>query len=146
MTSILSQIAKHKLAWTLLSTATFLTGCTGDSDGPKTVNASGVVTLDGVPVEKAQVVFIDDAAKMPAYSPTDKDGKFSLKISEEKKGAVPGSYRVTVSKTIMDQGNGGDVNIKFGLPKKYANMMESGLTFTIPDKGTSDIKLELKSK
>lgn len=122
-------------------------GCNGgSSDGPRTVKASGVVTLDGVPVEKAQVVFIDDSNKYPAYSPTDAQGKFDLRLSETKMGAVPGPYKVQVSKTLLESGDGSEVSLKYGLPKKYSNFMQSGLTFTVPDAGTSDIKLELKSK
>ena len=135
------------LASLLLVALPTLIGCDGGSSGgPKTVNASGVVTLDGAPVEKAQVVFIDDANQYPAFSATDAQGKFSLKLSEEKQGAVPGPYKIQVSKTILDSGDGAEVSLKYGLPKKYSNFMESGLTYTIPESGTSDIKLELKSK
>ncbi len=124
-----------------------LLGCGGgSSDGPRTVNASGVVTLDGVPVEKAQVVFIDDANQYPAFSPTDSQGKFSLRLSEDKMGAVPGPYKIQVTKTILDAGEGAEVSLKYGLPKKYSTYLQSGLTYTVPENGTSDIKLELTSK
>ena len=67
-------------------------------------------------------------------------------LSDTQKGAVPGPYKVQVSKTIVETAGGSEVTLKHGLPKKYGNFLESGLTSTIPDKGTSDIKLELKSK
>ena len=136
--------------WVLVAGTAMLTlvGCNGASDGPKTVKAAGVVTLDGAPVDGAQVVFIDDNSTYPAYGQTDATGKFSLQLSDEKKGAVPGSYKVQVSKTLMEQGKSaeGSVNLSHGLPKQYSSFLTSGLTFTVPDAGTSDIKLELKSK
>ena len=138
---------RHQIGLIVLCVLTACSfGCLGSGDGPRTVNASGIVTLDGVPVDKAQVVFIDDANTYPAYSPTDATGKFSLMLSDTQKGAVPGPYKVQVSKTIVETAGGAEVTLKHGLPKKYGNFLESGLTFTIPDKGTSDIKLELKSK
>jgi hypothetical protein len=123
------------------------TGC-GDSGGPKTVNASGIVTLDGNALDGAQVVLIDESGVLPAYGPTDKSGKFSLRISDERSGAVPGTYKVQVSKTLMDQGNTseGSVTLKHGVPKKYASYVTSGLTCTVPNEGTSDLKFELSSK
>lgn len=120
-------------------------GCEGTS-GPKTVNASGTVTLDGAPVEKAQVIFIQDGGSNPASAMTDASGKFSLSYNGEKKGALPGSYKAQVSKTILESKGGGGAEVKLtqGLPAKYANIMTSGLTFEIPASGTSDLKIELK--
>jgi len=48
----------------------------------------------------------------------------------------------------MEQGGSaeGSVNLKHGLPKQYSSFLTSGLTFKVPEAGTSDIKLELKSK
>ncbi len=121
-----------------------LAGC-GDSSGPRTVEASGVVTLDGNPVEKAQVIFVDDSSQHPASASTDAKGRFSLLHNGEKKGAVPGSYKVQVSKTLLQNNSegGAEVTINHGLPKKYASIVTSGLTFTVPENGTSEIKLEL---
>ncbi len=110
---------------------------------------SGVVTLDGSPVDKAQVIFIDNNASNPASATTDSQGRFSLSYNGEKKGAVPGSYKVQVSKTLLKSNDGGgsaEVTINYGLPKKYSSVVTSGLTCDVPDSGKSDIKLELSSK
>ena len=124
-----------------------LAGCTGEG-GPATVNASGVVTLDGKPVEKAQVIFISDAGTNPTSAMTDAQGHFSLSYNGEKKGAIPGNYKVQVSKTVMEtKGEGGtEIKLTQGLPAKYANIVTSGLTLEVPQKGTSDLKIDLKSK
>lgn len=122
-------------------------GCDSDS-GPRTVEASGVVTLDGAPIDKAQVIFIQSATQDSASATTDAQGRFSLMHRGEKKGAVPGSYQVQVSKTLLEGGSDGsaDVTILHGLPKQYASIVTSQLTFTVPESGTSDIKLDLLSK
>jgi hypothetical protein len=141
--------------WTLIAATLLLplAGC-GSEDGnlPKTVPASGVVTLDGQPVDGAQVILIaDGSGTMGAYASTDSQGQFSLRISEKKSGAVPGSYKVQVAKTIEKKLpgtlDGGDaVAFEFGVPGRYTVAATSGLTAQIPESGTDAIKLELSSK
>ena len=129
-------------------------GCGPDTSHlPATVPASGVVTLDGKPVDGAQVVLIPQPpATKGAYAATDASGKFSLRAFEEKDGAIPGDYKVQVSKTIqvkipgVELDGGEAVRFEFGVPEKYTSVATSGLTCKIPEGGTSDIKLELISK
>lgn len=130
---------------------TFLltSGCGPDlSHLPKTVQADGLVTLDGVPVDGAQVVFIS-ADGNSASAATDTSGKFSLRSFDEKPGAVPGTYKVQVSKTIAEptgkqDADGGDViKFNFGVPKRYTGIGTSKLEMNIPDSGTEDLKIEL---
>src|SRR5437868_13995299 len=78
-------------------------GC-GSSGGnlPKTVPATGVVTLDGKPVDGAQVVLVPpEGSTTGAFGVTDSGGHFSLRAFEQKDGAIPGEYKVQVSKTIQ---------------------------------------------
>lgn len=129
----------------------------GPSTGhlPKTVPASGVVTLDGNPVEGAQVVIVP-AAEGPtgATAVTDASGRFSLRAYPEKDGAIPGEYKVQVSKTVevrltgkAGSLDGGDpVRFDYGVPAKYTDTKLSGLTVTIPDSGNKNINLTLSSK
>lgn len=135
------------LKYICLLCVVMLVGC-DSSSGPKTVNASGVVLLDGNPVDGAQVTFIDDAGQITAVATTDAAGKFSLMHNGEKKGAVPGSYKVQVSKTKLtgNEGGGTEITISHGLPPKYASIATSNLTQVVPDSGISDIKIELSSK
>jgi hypothetical protein len=133
-----------------------VTGCgPSTSHLPKTVPASGVVTLDGKPVDGAQVVIVPVGdATTGAFAITDSSGKFSLRAYEEKDGAIPGDYKVQVSKTVevrLDGAkgslDGGDpVRFEYGVPAKYTSAKMSGLTVTIPDTGIRDIKLGLTSK
>ncbi|HEY2411838.1 MAG TPA: carboxypeptidase-like regulatory domain-containing protein [Pirellulaceae bacterium] len=132
-------------------------GCgSGGGNLPKTVPAMGVVTLDGKPVDGAQVVLVPPvgAGAKGAYAVTNSSGHFSLRAYEEKEGAIPGDYKVQVSKTVEEKlpgakgsVDGGDpVRYVFGVPKKYTGFETSGLSVSIPDAGKRDIKLELTSK
>jgi hypothetical protein len=129
-----------------------VSGCGPRSKLPKTVKADGVILMDGAPIADATITFIADTGNYHATATSDKDGKFSLRAFPEKTGAVPGSYKVEVNKTLVT-GNGtstGDepavLNVGFGLPEKYASMVTSGLTGTVPESGTSDLKIELSAK
>jgi len=83
-----------RLKWTtVLAAAVCLTGC---SSRPQ---VQGVVTLDGTPVEGATVSFISADGKDIFTGFTDASGKFTLQGNDQKPGAAPGTYKVTVVKT-----------------------------------------------
>ena len=132
-------------------------GCGPDTSHlPKTVTAAGIVTLDGKPVGGAQVILVaDTGGATGAFGATDVNGRFSLRAFEEKEGAIPGSYKVQVSKTIETQldpaaaanlDGGAPIRYDYGVPPKYTGFKTSGLSATIPDSGTTDLKFELLSK
>ena len=127
-----------------------LSGCTGGPALPKTVPAEGIVTLDNAPVEGATVLFIGETGEFNAYGQTDEKGNFTVNSFEQKSGAVPGKYKVEISKTIAEQGSEKDgessVNLSYGLPKQYASFMTSGLSVDLGDQGDTNLKFELKSK
>jgi uncharacterized lipoprotein NlpE involved in copper resistance len=134
----------------LVLVALTLVGC-NRSNLPKTVPAEGVLTLDSVPVENATVVFFSDTNTWHATAVTNSKGEFSLDaFPTEKKGAVPGNYKIEVTKTVVGAAGGPEgestVDVQMGLPKKYAQALTSGLTQSIPEAGIKDIKLELSSK
>jgi len=131
-------------------------GC-GSAGGnlPKTVPASGVVTLDGKPVDGAQVILVPAGEGVTgAFGVTNSSGHFSLRAYEQKDGAIPGEYKVQVSKTIQvavtgakGSLDGGDpVRFEYGVPAKYTGAKTSGLSVTIPETGNRDINLALSSK
>jgi hypothetical protein len=136
-------------------------GCGGGGADnlPATVDASGVVLLDGQPVHGASVVFVPVSGNYSAFASTDSSGRFELKSFEAKEGAVPGSYQVQVTKTIEvketpnvegpdaahAQATKGAVSWENALPSKYADPVNSGIKVDIPDTGRSDIKIELVS-
>ena len=126
-------------------------GCESGPDLPPTVPVEGVVTLDGKPGADATVVFIADQGTYNATGVTDPDGHFEMRAFQEKTGVVVGSYKVEINKTIVEPRAGGregetDVNLKLGLPRRYATFTTSGLTIQVPEAGNQDVKFELKTK
>ena len=120
---------------------------------PKTVPAAGVVTLDGQPVDGAQVIFVptNQSITTGAFGTTNASGHFSVRAYDEKDGAIPGEYKVRVSKTkevkLTGKLDGGDaVRFEHAVPAKYTDDKMSGLTVTVPETGIKDITLALKSK
>jgi hypothetical protein len=79
-----------------LAGALFL-GCAGSSSG--TVAVTGKVTKDGQPVSGAAVTFVPTAPDgKPASGTTDDSGSYKLTTFVNGDGALPGSYKVTVTK------------------------------------------------
>src|SRR5262245_14895026 len=75
-------------------------GCGGKY---KPVPVSGVVTLDGKPVEGATVFFyaVGDAREgRPAQGSTNKDGEFNLSTLGTNDGALRGEYKVVIHKYV----------------------------------------------
>src|SRR5688572_12902626 len=66
----------------------------------KLVQVEGQVLLNGKPLERAMIMFIpaDSSVAQSAQTMTDAEGRFQLNTIN-KKGALPGSYKVVVSKT-----------------------------------------------
>lgn len=77
-----------------------LAGC-----GPGLVPVSGVIKLDGAPVEGATVTFVSEDGVKTFSGTTDSSGAFSLGSGNSARpGALPGNYKVTVVKTPKVQG------------------------------------------
>jgi hypothetical protein len=88
----------HRLhwSWAAVAVAVALTG-PGCGGGGK-VKVTGVVQLDGKPIEGAQVTYhpIDPNRGQLAYGTTDKAGVFQLSTTTPNDGAFRGEYKVTV--------------------------------------------------
>lgn len=83
-------------------------GCGGTDDGnrPARVKTSGTVTHNGELVEGATVLFSPaEGQGHAATGLTDADGRFQLTTFQAEDGAVPGSYKVCVSKFDMSTAN-----------------------------------------
>ena len=78
-----------------------------------------------------------------AVGQTDSNGRFELQTFEPQDGAVPGQYKIAVTKfEVIDLPNGG-IKVTFFLPGMYRDPASSGLTAVVPPEGTNDLKLEL---
>jgi hypothetical protein len=137
-------------------------GCSQVPDGPRTVPAEGIITLDGEPISGAAIVFISDGGDVSANGISGPDGEFSLDAFPYKKGAVPGPYKCIVTRTVeittnsaemkgeeaehaATEGGGAQVGVKNDLPMKYSQPSEN-FKFVVPEEGVKDLKLELTSK
>ncbi|MEX1042179.1 MAG: carboxypeptidase-like regulatory domain-containing protein [Pirellulaceae bacterium] len=77
---------------------TTLTGC-GSSNELGTVAAGGTVRYQGEPLAGATVTFIPQSGQRPAVGLTDESGNFQVTTLTTRDGALPGPYKVTVTKT-----------------------------------------------
>lgn len=74
-------------------------GCGGGVASVRTVPVKGKVTLDGKPVEGATVQFApEDSGGRAASGVTKSDGTFELTTAGGGPGAVPGNYKVAITK------------------------------------------------
>jgi hypothetical protein len=84
----------------------------GCSDPQAVVEVTGVVTLNGKPLELVAVEFWPDNGPR-SFGKTDTEGKFTLQLDDRSKsGAVPGTHKVSLKDTLHLQdnyiGEGGD--------------------------------------
>lgn len=134
-------------------------GCGGGASFPKTYPVTGKVTVGGKAVEGAMVTFQLDSGKENAIGTTDKNGEFTLSMFQPGDGAVPGQYRIAVSKLPPGATSaagtpppgqigsaelpadyapppdtskgGGTTGPKSEIPAKYGNDQTSGLRATV---------------
>ena len=156
-----------------LCVVTLFLGCGGPSN-PKTHKVTGVVTLDGEPVEAANVTFVPRDTKgglSAAAGTTDASGKYELTSFVANDGAMEGDFDIKVAKYVSKDGKvqevpdanapqpdgsqgmqGYSINpntpvqvFKNVLPPKYENQNSSELKYTVKSPGgTYDIQLKKK--
>ncbi|MBA2115176.1 carboxypeptidase-like regulatory domain-containing protein [Bremerella alba] len=71
------------------------TGCSQDS-GPALGQVDGVVTLDGKPLPDAMVSFYPAEGGRSAHGTTDGTGKYQLRFTAFKEGAMVGQHTVKI--------------------------------------------------
>lgn len=144
-----------KRALVLLVLALTATGC------GQTNSVKGRVLLDGQPVAGATVLFMPDADGQgrPASGTTDSDGYFQLMTFRPGDGAVPGTYRIVVSKTEVPaappdndhaskqraqdylERHSGRKRNKSLLPAIYSDAAKTTLRCTVPASGLVTVEL-----
>ena len=136
-----------------------VSGCQREPEGPKRVPVSGVVTLNGKPLEGASVTFHPTGSTLGrgGSGESDAEGKFTVG-NYETYGLVPGTpegdYKVTVSKQKgvsskpAPEGSAAPATVD-GLetiPSRFSDFNATVLAERIPAEGKSDVKLELRTK
>ena len=134
-------------------------GCGEKRQYSKTEMVEGIVTLDGVPVEEAEVIFYPMGSDTgeSATGKTDEKGYYRLSsmMGAPGKGTTAGNYGVTVSKWFVEElaepyyDPAQDAVVKFKseekLPVIYTDIKDSPLRVTVAP-GANTINLELESK
>ncbi|GIX04682.1 MAG: hypothetical protein KatS3mg114_0551 [Planctomycetaceae bacterium] len=126
-------------------------GCSSSEDKwksnrPKTVPASGKITLNNEPLVDAQVVLVPVSGSYGASGLSGKDGSFKLSAFPPDEGVVPGSYKVMIVKAEVPEVQEDEAVMSYAkllVPQKYTDANTSGLTVDIPESGKTDIKLDL---
>ncbi len=141
----------------------FVVGCSsGLPPLPKladSVKFTGIVTLDGMPLEGATVRFapITEKGFHGAAGMTDAAGKYELQTDigngARRAGVIPGSYRIYVSRLVKPDGSFVPIDTneppmmsgaRDTIPLKYTTG-KAQLRYTVaPEGGTFDIKLDSK--
>lgn len=65
--------------------------------GPELAPVSGRVTLNGKPLETADLVFQPDESRSPSYGRTDTNGHYELFYKRGTEGAIVGPHTVRIS-------------------------------------------------
>lgn len=126
-------------------------GC-GDS-GPSVGKVTGVVTLDGEPIDKATVSFHPTQGR-GSIGLTDADGKYELRFTRNKFGALLGEHKVTISTHVFAEENR---NVEYddesrdtgkgreeSMPPRYLDLDETVLKAVV-EKGSNVCNFELTS-
>lgn len=151
-------------------------GCGESVSYPETAPVTGTVTLDGKPVEGANIMLrpVEGAESYSGRAVSGTDGTFEVmtffSASHDVAGAVPGKYTVAVTKpgavtggpqahgaeaieqakASTPQGRSANAHAGAGganiLPKRYADAQTSGLEIEVKADQENVLKLELKSK
>ena len=136
MDSIFRNATHLFLVATLVVFVSLLSGC-GNKYG--TTPVTGTVTLDGDPLAGAYVIFYPvEGGRANSTSKTNDKGEFDLSYTHDSGGAIPGSYKVLVSKTKK-------VNEKDfeTLPSQYNS--ESTTVVEVTQSGENRFEFELNS-
>jgi hypothetical protein len=135
-----------------------LCGCGKDPNQPDLVPMSGKVLLDDQPLAGADITFIPVGGTKGSGSTgrTDAEGVYKLTAIRGGSGAVPGEYRVVISKRVMSDGSDFPANSKLPpiespaketLSPEYSDRQQSKLTATVPAQGeTKDFQLKASKK
>ena len=133
---------------TVMLTAFFVLGCSG---GPAINEVEGVVTSNGKPLEKIQVNFYPNIDGPSSSALTDSSGKFVLKTTDSRSGAVVASHKVTLNdvsmfETIGRENEGKDVmkGRKLKVPVIYSDVKTTPVEQEVKSGAKNSLNIEVK--
>jgi uncharacterized lipoprotein YajG len=136
----------------LLAGALLVAGC---DRGPRMVPVTGVVTVDGKPVDKAAVLFAHVDGGRPTVGVTDEQGRFRL-TTDGREGALLGEHGVAITRyevtgyVINEEGfpvrdPSQPETLRWLVPEFYSRLNTSGLKVTVSEDQT-EFRFDLKSE
>lgn len=99
-----------------------VSGCGGSGFG----DVSGIVTLDGEPLENALVQFKPEQGPRPSQARTDGEGFYELNYTRSQSGAVTGMHEVIISTYDEDAGRPELVPMKYNVDTELTVEVEEG--------------------
>lgn len=136
--------AERRIILAACAILAILAGGCGRDYGYQTAPVSGVVTVDGKPLEEGTVMFFPTEGKM-ASGFIGEGGKYSLSTYEPNDGAIVGECRISVQ-VITGAGEANEMKTPppSPVPSRYGTPETSGLSCTVKAGETNDVPLELK--
>lgn len=139
---------KSWCAYSLAFGTALVLGCSG---GPAINEVEGVVTSGGQPLEKVQVNFYPGTDGPHSSALTDASGKFVLKTTDNRSGAVIGTHKVTLTdvsmfETIGRENEGKDVmkGKKLKVPTLYNDVKTTPLSQEVKSGAKNSVKFDIK--
>lgn len=99
--------------WIVPAVVLILTGCGGVPDQPPLGTVTGVITLDGKPLEFVEVTFSPEVGR-PSDGDTNSLGEYELTYVQDIKGAKVGKHTIMVRSGKVDNSKLTPVEIKRG--------------------------------
>lgn len=136
--------------WTLLLLSVSILGCGAKGEPP--VPAGGIAKINGKPAE-GLLIQLHPTAPAASNQPVQSfsaisgaDGRFELKTSDNRSGAVPGTYKVIVVDNKLselgDDPSKAKTKIVNRVPFKYASATTTPLEITV-EKGKSEYIVDI---
>lgn len=133
-------------AWCLIILCLFAVGC--EKEGPPLGTVTGIVTLDGEPVENAFVTFMplfQGGTESTGADKTDANGYYELQYDSDRMGALVGKHQVQIStQDWQKQPDGSNIVVKERIPSQYIGP-DSILEFEVVE-GKNEANFELTKK
>ena len=123
-----------------------LTGCPSDNGLGQ---VQGVITIDGEPADRATVRFYPTTGR-GSFGVSDAEGRYELKYTVRKDGAIVGNHKVTVSMAVnpdfsMETREEISPGRKESLPAKYYDRRKTELTADVTS-GSNEINFDVSTK
>ena len=154
-----------RLSCLLVTASVILVGCSSEVAAPKIVPVSGTVTINGQPLNNAEVKFIPTIEGLVghnAFGITNDKGEFTLEILGKGPGCCACECKVAINEgpnqaleerdeTLSDEAMNAALRFKRSLknrpiPTKYSLLSKTPFTFEVNEEGENKFELKLERK